>query len=74
MSGSEINVNINGLEGAVTLFICDVSGRQVIKKFSSSVDMPQILDKHVQQLTPGIYFIKVIGSTFSTSERLIVSH
>jgi len=74
LTGNEIKVNINGLEGAVTLFVCDLSGRQVIKKFSSSVDIPQILDKHVQKLSPGVYFIKVIGSTFSISERLIVSH
>jgi hypothetical protein len=74
VGGNDINIYINGLEEAINLFVFDISGRLIKEDFYSSIEKEQIrINKDFLQGATGIYQITIVGSSFSTSTRLIVA-
>ncbi len=66
---SQVNLNIEGVEGAVNCMLIDMSGRVVYNQNFNAATAQTI---NVSSLAKGAYFVRITNDKFSKVEKLIV--
>lgn len=66
---SQVNLNIEGVEGGVSCMIIDMSGRVV---YNQNFDAANQQTLNVSHLAKGAYFVRITNDKFSKVEKLIV--
>ena len=66
---SQVNLNIEGVEGMVNCMLIDMSGRVV---YNQNLNAASVQTINVSNLAKGAYFVRVTNDKFSKVEKLIV--
>ena len=66
---SQVNLNIEGVEGVVNCMLIDMSGRVV---YNQNMNAAKVQTINVSNLAKGAYFIRITNEEFSKVEKLIV--